>query len=114
MGGGTLTHILEDGTVVLVAQFDANSVGGFRAVFKQRTTFDSFSKINDVIQRDEIYRFDIGSPTPASITFKTPIEKTSYIFYCKGTSATSTTGLGYCNFQQASFKQALADTLVTP
>jgi hypothetical protein len=66
------------------------------------------------IQRDEIYRLDIGSPTPVSITFKTPIEQTTYTFYCKGTSTTSTTGLGYCNFQQASFKQALADTLVTP
>jgi len=102
MGSGQLTHILKDGTEEVVAEFDANSAGG------------ASQKINMKIQRDEIYRIDITSPTKVSITFKTPIEQTTYTFYCKGTSATSTTGLGYCNFQQASFQKTLADTLVTP
>ncbi len=114
MGAGQFTHIMPDGTEEVLAEWNSNGLGGVRFVFKQAPKYDSFAKFSDIIQRDQIYRFDIGSPTPASITFKTPIERTSYIFYCKGTSATAGTGLGYCNFQQASFKQALADTLVTP
>jgi len=114
MGGGTLTHILKDGTEEVVAEFNPNNVGGVKIVFKQSPKYDTFTKINDLIQRDEIYRFDIGSPTPASITFKTPIERTSYAFYCKGTSDTATTGLGSCNFLSPTFQQNLADTLVTP
>jgi hypothetical protein len=112
MGSGQFTHIMPDGTEEVLANWNANSVGGCRAVFKQGTTCDSFSKVSGLkFQRDEIYRFDINSPTKASITFKTPITQESYVFYCKGTSATSTTGLGYCNFLQPAFQQTLRDTL---
>ncbi len=100
MGGGKVTHILQDGSEMVLVNFNSNSQSS-----------SSITKVNIQIQRNEIYRIDFDSPTKASITFKTPMERDSYSFYCKGTSATGTTGLGYCNFLQASVQQALADTL---
>jgi len=114
MGGGKVTHILQDGSEMVIAEFDSNSVGGCRAIFKQPVRCDSFTKVNMKIQRDEIYRIDFTTPTKASITFKTPMEQKSYAFYCKGNSNTALTGLGYCNFLQASVQKELADTLVNP
>ena len=99
MGGGKITHILPDGSELVIAEWVSNSAS---------TT--SQQKVNMKIQRDEIYRFDSVSPTKASITFKTSIEQENITFYCKGTSS----GVGYCNFLQASVQQAFADTLVTP
>jgi hypothetical protein len=99
MGAGTVTHILADGSELVIAEWVANSAGA------------TSQKVNMQIQRGEIYRFEIGSPTKAIITFKTPETKQSFTFYCKGLSTTSTTGLGYCNFQQSAFQQTLRDTL---
>jgi hypothetical protein len=114
MGGGEVTHILQDGTEEIIAEFNSNGLLGCRAVFKQPLRCDSSTKVDIKIQRNEIYRIDFTSPTKASITFKTPLELKSYAFYCKGTSVTSSTSLGYCNFQQASVQKELADTLVVP
>jgi hypothetical protein len=100
MGGGKITHILQDGSEMVLTDFNSNSQSS-----------SSITKVDIKIQRNEIYRIDFDSPTKVSITFKTPMEQDSYSFYCKGTSATSTTGLGYCNFLQSSVQQALADTL---
>jgi len=111
MGAGQFTHILHDGTEEVLAEWNANGVGRCFAVFKRGITCTSFQKVNMPIQRGEIYRFDIGSPTPASITFKAPEDRKAFTFYCKGSASTSVNGIGYCNFQQASFKQAFADTL---
>ncbi len=107
MGGGQFTHILPDGTEEVLATWDPNAVGFCRIFAFSGVFCDTFQKVNIKFQRDEIYRFDIGSPTKASITFKTPMEQANYIFYCKGSSNPA----GYCNFLQPSFQQNLRDTL---
>ncbi len=101
MGGGKVTHILQDGSEMVLADFQSNLVSS-----------SSITKVDIKIQRNEIYRIDFTSPTVASITFKTPIEQETYSFYCKGISTTAGDGKGYCNFLQPSVQQALADTLV--
>jgi hypothetical protein len=114
MGGGTFTHILQDGTEEQLASFNANSAGTCQTIFMGGTTCTRFDKITNLaIQRDEIYRLDISSPTKASITFKTPIEQTSYVFFCKTNQVSGVSSLN-CNFLSPTFQQNLADTLVTP
>ena len=115
MGGGEFTHILQDGTEEVLATFNANSGGScVTAPFTHRTTCTQFAKISNLkIQRDEIYRLDITSPTKASITFKTPIEQESYSFYCKTSQSSGVQSLN-CNFLSPTLQQKLADTLVSP
>lgn len=116
MGGGTVTHILADGSEMVIANFNSNTVGGCVVIpfTGGKLNCTNSQKVNMQIQRNEIYRIDFTSPTVASITFKTPMEREAFTFYCKGISTTSTDGKGYCNFLQPSVQQALADTLVTP
>jgi len=108
MGGGKVTHIMPDGTEEVIASFDSNGLLTCKAVFKRPLSCSSSTKVNILIQRNEIYKIDFTSPTFASITFKTPMEQKNYVFYCKGTKS----GIGTCNFLSATFQQQLADTLV--
>jgi hypothetical protein len=115
MGGGEFTHILNDGSEQILASFQANSAGSCTTIaFGGGTTCTKFPKItNLLIQRDEIYRLDVTSPTKASITFKTPIEQKSYSFFCKTNLSSGVSTLN-CNFLSPTLQQQLADTLVEP
>ncbi len=115
MGGGEFTHILQDGTEEVLATFPSNTAGScVTAPFTHKTTCTQHRKItNLLIQRDEIYRLDVTSPTKASITFKTPIERETYSFYCKTSQSSGVQSLS-CNFLSPTLQQQLADTLVSP
>jgi len=117
MGGGTFTQILDDGTERFLASFPSNTAGScFTAPFTGRVTCTGTNLIkisNLLIQRDETYKLVIGSPTPATLIFKTPIEQKSYSFFCKTSLSSGLRALS-CNFLSPTFQQELADTLVTP
>ena len=69
-------------------------------LFEQGDSFTNSCPLDTIVQRNEIYKFQIGSPTKATIKWKAPMENESFLFSCtnSGTvfSALRTT---VCNFR---------------
>lgn len=75
-------------------------VDGNEILFEQGDSFAKLCPLDTIVQRNEIYKFQIGSPTKATIKWKAPMEQESFLFSCtnSGTvfSALRTT---VCNFR---------------
>lgn len=96
----------------LISQGDQVTAGSYLTIGGCGTIMSTGDKalIDTKLQRDQIYRVKIQSPTPADFTFTTPKSQKTYSFYCiQGTSSSFTNsydiGAGtykaFCNFPKS-------------
>lgn len=112
MGSGEVFHITKTGQVESIATYPATSKGGCTNT-NRGTSCGSITKLNIIIQRDEIYKIVFKNPN-GEVMFKTPVTKTTYSFYCKELSNAPTSSNIFCNYNDPTTKDTLLATLEQP
>ncbi len=76
-------------------------VEGNEMLFDQGDSFIKLCPLDVTVQRNEIYKIEIGSPTIGNIKWKTPMEQENYLFQCvrKYTGIAPTGFVLSCNFR---------------
>jgi len=68
-------------------KFSKFDVEGNEILFEQGDSFNNSCPFDTIVQRNEIYKFQIASPTKATIKWKAPMENESFLFSCTNTGS---------------------------
>jgi len=84
---------------------------GNQQLFDSGASFASACPLNIIVQRDEVYKIEVGSPTAGTVKWKSQVEQEKFGFQCvKQVDRTTGTLITQCNFRPQD-NQAFINTL---